>query len=171
VIKKLALLLTLGSLASAAYPEDDWVFVGTSYKDDVYMKMASVKVNNDLYNSVDTWVKYISISDDSSVVARMKYYCKSDSFQQLEAHNYDKDGNYLYGRKNPASIQRAIPDTIGVDLVNSACVSGAVSDLLMFHYMDNEDITDAHYKQVIDKFGSYSVPAMIYYNKKTGNTN
>lgn len=168
---RFVLLVAFTVLATTVYAEDDWEYVVSGNKEDVYMKTASVKVNDDFYNSVDAWVKYETIADKSYVVAKIQYYCKSDSFKKLEDHSYDRNGDYLGGRTKSGNIQHAIPDTIGVDLTEAACLSGALSELIKFHYMDNEDITDEHYREVIKKFGEYAMPAMLYYNEKTGNTN
>lgn len=167
------ILLTLVCILAplTALAEDDWVYIVSSNKEDVYMKTASVKVNDDFYSSVNAWVKYEDTNNEGYDVSKLQYYCKSDSFKKLETHRYDKDGNIVRSDTISGNIQYAVPDTIGVDLTEAACISAALTKLMKFHYVDDGDITDKHYKEVIDKFGEYSMPAMLYYNEKTGNTN
>lgn len=168
---KFVIGLFLLALVTTSYAEDDWVFITSSNQDDAYMKTTSIKINNDLYKSIDAWVKYEDLSSKSYEVARTQYYCKSDSFKKMESHKYDKDGNYISGLTRSADTQNVIPDTIAVDLLEAACVSAALSELIKFHYTDDADITDQHYKEIINRFGEYSLPAMLYYNEQTENTN
>lgn len=171
-MKILTLILSFIFIPLSALAEDsEWEYIVSSNKEDVYMRTAAVEAVDDFYNSVNAWVKYIDKANGSYEVANTQYYCKSDSFKKLESHKYDKSGNYVSGYAESADVQRAIPDTIGVDLTEAACISAALSELLRYHYMDNGDITDDHYKKVISSFGEYSMPAMLYYNEKTGNTN
>lgn len=164
-------LVCVFTLSSAFAGEDEWVYITSSNKEDVYMRTASVENNNDFYNSVSAWVKYENKTPDGHDIAKIKYYCKSDSFEKLESHTYDQDGNYVNGYTKSAKIQYAIPDTIGVALTEAACVSGALTKLVKFHYMDDGDITEDHYRDVISDFGEYSLPAMLYYNEQTGSKN
>lgn len=171
-MKILPLILSFIFIPLSAFAEsDDWNYIWSSKKDDVYMKTESVKVNNDFYNSVNAWVKYVDQANKGYNVAKIQYYCKSDSFKVLESYLYKGNGDYIGGSNKSADIQNAIPDTIGVNLTEAACISAALSELLRYHYMDNGDITDDHYKKVIFSFGEYSMPAMLYYNERTGNTN
>lgn len=165
-----ALIFAITS-TSALAEDSEWEYIVSSNKEDAYMKTVAVKVNDDFYNSVNAWVKYIDKLNGSYEIANTQYYCKSNSFKKLESHKYDKSGNYVSGYTKSADVQRAIPDTIGVDLTEAACISGALSELLRYYYIDNGDITDDHYKKIISSFGEHSMPAMLYYNEKTGNTN
>lgn len=170
-MKAILLILTCMLAPLSALAEDDWAYIVSSNKEDVYMKTASVKVNDDFYNSVSAWVKYEDTTNKGYDVSKLQYYCKSDSFKKLETHSYDKNGNIVSSDTKSGNIQYAVPDTIGVDLTEAACISAALTKLIKFHYVDDGDITDEHYKEIIDKFGEYSMPAMLYYNEKTGNTN
>ena len=170
-MKTILLTLTRVLAPISALAEDDWAYIVSSNKEDVYMKTASVKVNDDFYNSVSAWVKYEDKTSKDYDVAKLQYYCKSDSFKKLETHRYDKNGNLISSDTKSGNSQYAVPDTIGVDLTEAACISAALSKLINFHYVDDGDITDEHYKEIIDKFDEYSMPAMLYYNEKTGNTN
>lgn len=171
-MKALVVILACTLASLPAFAEDDeWEYIVSSNKQNAYMKTTTVKINNDFYNSVNAWLKYENISDKSYDIAKVQYYCKSDSFKVLESYRYKKNGDYISGSNKSAAIQNAVPETIGVDLTEAACISAALSELLRYHYIDNGDITDDHYKKIIDSFGEYSLSAMLYYNERTGNTN
>ena len=171
-MKTAFLILICALMPLSAYAgKDSWAYIVSSNKDDIYMRTASVKVNNDFYKSVNAWVKYENKKDKSYDIAKMQYYCKSDSFEKLEYHNYDKSGNHISSNTKSGDFQYAVPDTVGVDLTEAACVSAALTELIRFHYIDDGDITAEHYKKILEDFGEYSIPAMLYYNEQTGSTN
>lgn len=171
-MKILPLILSFMFIPLSALAEDsEWEYIVSSNKEDVYMRTAAVEAVDDFYNSVNAWVKYIDKANGSYEVANTQYYCKSDSFKKLESHKYDKSGNYVSGYTKSADVQRAIPDTIGVDLTEAACISGALSEIARFHYIDDGDITEDHLKRIYDIFGEHSIPAMLYYAEKMAEVN
>lgn len=165
-----ALIFAITS-TSALAEDSEWEYIVSSNKEDVYMRTAAVKVVDDFYNSVNAWVKYIDKPNGSYEVANTQFYCKSNSFRKLESHKYDKNGSYVSGYTKSADVQRAIPDTIGVDLTEAACISGALSEIAKFHYIDDGDITEDHLKRIYDVFGEHSIPAMLYYAEKMEEVN
>lgn len=156
----------------SAYAEDDsWAYIVSSNQDDIYMRTASVKVNNDFYKSVNAWIKYENKKDKSYDISKVQYHCKSDGFKNLESHNYDKNSNHIKSNTKSGEFQYAVPDTVGVDLTEAACISAALTELIRFHYIDDGDITAEHYEKILEYFGEYAMPAMLYYNEQTGSTN
>lgn len=166
-MKALVMILACALTSLPAFAvEDEWEYVVSSNKEDTYMKTTAVKINDDFYNSVSAWVKYVDKTNKGYEVAHTQYYCKSNSFKKLESHKYDKNGSYISGYTKSADVQRAIPDTIGVDLTDAACISAALSEIAKFHYTDDGDITEDHLKRIYDIFGEHSIPAMLYYAEK-----
>ena len=166
----IALIFAITS-TSALAEDSEWEYIVSSNKEDAYMRTAAVEAVDDFYNSVNAWVKYIDKPSGSYEIANTQFYCKSNSFKKLESHKYDKNGSYVSGYTKSADVQRAIPDTIGVDLTEAACISGALSEITKFHYIDDGDITEDHLKRIYDIFGEHSIPAMLYYAEKMEEVN
>lgn len=161
---KLLVLITAILVSAAVHAEDDWVYVTDSNTSDIYLNAETVEPNLDSYY-VDSWQKYVDKKNLSYIVTKDRYYCKSKKIQSLELHSYSSDGSYIEGNRKAASIVSAIPDTVGVELLELACVSGAYTELLNIHYglIPSHISAETQYNKIMNNFGLYATTALENY--------
>ena len=161
----LMLIATLSAAFLSTYiyaADDDWVSAVETDSAVIYIRTSDIKTNL-TYSYTEAWEKYVTKKDSSYLIVKSRYYCLSDKAQTLESHSYSKSGKYLSGDRKADTAEFVIPDSVRQELLGSACLAGAITELLSAHYADGGDISDTSSEKITKAFGPYSVPAIIYY--------
>lgn len=160
---RLLILLLATIFSTSIYAaDDDWIYVTESDTSEMYMKTSDVK-SNLMSSYVEVWEKYMTKKGSTYLMVKSRYYCLSDKNQTLETHEYSNSGKYLKSDRKFNTAESIIPESVGTELLETACIAGAITELISAHYADGGDISDTSSEKITKAFGPYSVPAIIYY--------